>query len=99
LFYPNFRYLGNTFEKNGHLLRDKLEKLNGLSPQKCLMPFHEVSGLDIQPEVGYTRHELGARVNRLMEIALSGVHADMYPIIAPLELRTGIGLFSPSNLF
>jgi hypothetical protein len=41
-------------------------------------------------------------VNRHMEIALSGVHADdadMYPIIAPLELRAGIVLFSPSNLF
>jgi hypothetical protein len=38
-------------------------------------------------------------VNRHMEIAFSGVHADMYPIIAPLELRAGIALFSPSNLF
>jgi hypothetical protein len=58
LFYLNFRYLVNTFQKNGHPLRDKLEKLNDLSPQKCLIPFHEVSRLDIQPEVGYTRHEL-----------------------------------------
>jgi hypothetical protein len=52
----------------------------------------------------YTRHELVAilstpRVNRHMEIALSGVHAYMYPIVAPLELRTGIALFSPTNLF
>jgi hypothetical protein len=58
----------------------------------------------IQPEVGYTRHELGAilstpRVNRHIKDALSGVDADMYPIVAPLELRTGIALFSPSNLF
>jgi hypothetical protein len=53
------------------------------------MPFHEVSGLNIQHEVGYTRHELGAilstpRVNRHMEVALSGVHADMYPIVASI---------------
>jgi hypothetical protein len=104
LFYLNFRYLLNIFQKNGHPLRDKLKKLNGLSSQKCLIPFHEVSGLDIQPEVGYTRHELGAilstpRINRHTDIALSGFHADMYPIIASLELRAGIGLFSPSNLF
>jgi ribonuclease HI len=39
------------------------------------------------------------RVNRPMEVALSGFHADMYPIVAPLELRAGIALFSPSNLF
>jgi hypothetical protein len=40
------------------------------------------------------------RVNRHMEFALSGVHADMYPIVAPLELRAGIiALLSPSNLF
>jgi hypothetical protein len=88
-FYPNFKYLVNTLQKNGHPLRDKLEKPNDLSPQKCLIPFHEVSGLDIQPELGYTRHKFGAilstpEVNRHMEIALSGVHADMYPIIAPL---------------
>jgi hypothetical protein len=68
------------------------------------IPFHEVSGLDIQPEIGNTRHELGAnlntpRVNRHMQVALSGVHADMYPVVAPLELRAGIALFSPSNLF
>jgi hypothetical protein len=67
----------------------KLEKLNDLSPQKCLIPFHEVIGLDIQPEVGYTRHELGAilsilRVNRNMEVVLSSFHADMYPIVAQL---------------
>jgi hypothetical protein len=31
-----------------------------------------------------------------MEVALSGVHADMYPIVAPLELRAGIALFSSS---
>jgi hypothetical protein len=73
---------------------DMLEKLNGLSSQKCLIPLHEVSWLDIQPKVGYTRHELGAilstpRVNRHMEIALSGIHADMYPIIAPLEVKGG----------
>jgi hypothetical protein len=103
LFYLNFRYVVNTFQKNGHPLRDKVGKLNDLSPQKSLIPFHEVSGLDIQPEVGYTRHELGAilsipRVYRHMEVALSGVHADMFPIIAPLELRAGIALFSPSNL-
>jgi hypothetical protein len=78
-----------------------LEKLNDLSPQKCLIPFHEVSGLD---EVGYTRHELGAilstpKVNRYMKVGLSGVHADIYPIVAPLELRAGIALFSPSNSF
>jgi hypothetical protein len=104
LFYLNFRYLVNIFQKNGHPLHDRLEKLNDLSPQKCLIPFHEVNGLDIQPEVGYTRHELGAilstpRVNRHLEVALSGVHADLYPIVAPLELRAGIALFSPSNLF
>jgi hypothetical protein len=40
-----------------------------------------------------------SKVNRLMEIALSGVHANIYPIIASLELRAGIALFSPSNLF
>jgi hypothetical protein len=96
-FYLNFSYLVNIFQKNGHPLRDKLEKLNGLNPQKCLIPFHEVSGLDIQPEVGCMRHELGAilstpRVNKHMEIALSSVHADMYPIIAPLQLKA-------SNLF
>jgi hypothetical protein len=39
------------------------------------------------------------RVNRHMEVALSCVHADLYPIVAPLELRTGIALISPSNLF
>jgi hypothetical protein len=104
LFYLNFRYLVNTFEKNRHPLRDNLEKLNGLGLQKCLIPFHEVSELDIQPEVGYTRHELGAilstpRINRHTKIAISGVHADMYPSIAPLDLREGIALFSPSNLF
>jgi hypothetical protein len=27
------------------------------------------------------------------------VHADMYPIVAPLGLKAGIALFSPSNLF
>jgi hypothetical protein len=102
LFYLNFRYLVNTFQKNGHPLCDKLGKLNRLSPQNCLIPFHEVSGLDIQPEVGYTKHELEAilstpKVNRHMEI--TGVHADMYPIIAPLELRAGIALLSPSILF
>jgi hypothetical protein len=58
-FHLNFKYLVNTFQKNGHPLRDRLEKMYDLSPQKCLIPFHEVSGLDIQPEVGYTRHELG----------------------------------------
>jgi ribonuclease HI len=104
LFHLNFRYLVNTYQKNEHPLRDKLEKLNDLSPQKYLIPFHEVSGLYIQPEVGCTRHKLGAilstpRVNRHMEVALSGVHAAMYPVIAPLELRMGIALFSPSNLF
>jgi hypothetical protein len=46
--------------------------------------------LDIQPEVGYTRHELEEtlstpRVNRQMEVALSSVLADMYPIVASLE--------------
>jgi hypothetical protein len=98
LFYLNFRYLVNTFQKNGHPLRDRLEKLYDLSPQKCLIPFHEVSELDIQPEFGYTRHELGAilstpRVNRHMEVAPSGVHAYMYAIVAPLEVRAGIALF------
>jgi hypothetical protein len=36
-----------------------------------------------------------------MEVALSGVHADMYPIVAPVELKAGMGitLFSPTNLF
>jgi hypothetical protein len=34
-----------------------------------------------------------------MEVALCGVHADMYPIVAPLELKVGIAMFSPSNLF
>jgi hypothetical protein len=79
-----FRHLVSTFQKNEHPLRD--------------------SGLDIQPEVGYTRHELVAilstpRVNRHMEVALSGVYANMYSIVAPLELRAGIALFSPTNLF
>jgi hypothetical protein len=55
LFYLNFRYLVNTFQRNGHPLRDKLEKLNDLSPQKCRIPFHEVSGLNIQLEFGYMR--------------------------------------------
>jgi hypothetical protein len=36
LFYLNFRCLVNTFQKNGHPLHDKLEKLNDLSPQKSL---------------------------------------------------------------
>jgi hypothetical protein len=104
LLYLNFRFLVNAFQKNWHPLRDKLEKLNDLSPQKCLITLHEVSGLEIQPETGYTRHELGAilstpRVNRHMEVALSGVHTDIYPIVAPLELRAGIALFSPTNLF
>jgi hypothetical protein len=36
----NFRYLVNTFQKNGHPLHDKLEKLNGHSPQKYLISFH-----------------------------------------------------------
>jgi hypothetical protein len=85
LFYLNFRYLVNIFQKNGHPLHSKLEKLNDLSSQKCLIPFHEVSGLDLQPEVGYMRHELES--------------CDMYPIVAPLELRAGIALLSPSNLF
>jgi hypothetical protein len=85
LFYLNFRYLVNIFQKNGHPLHGKLEKLNDLSSQKCLIPFHEVSGLDLQPEVGFMRHELES--------------CDMYPIVAPLELRAGIALFSPSNLF
>jgi hypothetical protein len=55
--------------------------------------------VDIQPDihVGYTRHELGAilstlRVNRHMEVAVSSVHTDMYPIVAPLELRACIAL-------
>jgi hypothetical protein len=39
------------------------------------------------------------RVNRHMEVALFGVHTDMYPIVAPLELRAVIALFSSSNLF
>jgi hypothetical protein len=39
------------------------------------------------------------KVNRHMEVALFGVHADRYPIVAPLELRAGIALFCPSNLF
>jgi hypothetical protein len=104
LFDLNFRFLVNISQKNGHPLRDKLEKLYDLSPQKCLIPFHEVSGLDIQPEVGYTRHELGAilstpRINRHIKVALSGVHANMYPIVAPLKLRAGIALSSLSNLF
>jgi hypothetical protein len=34
-----------------------------------------------------------------MEVALSGVQADMYPIVASLELKAGIALFCPSNLF
>jgi hypothetical protein len=99
MFYLNFKYLVNTFQKIRYPLRDKLDKLNDLSPQKCLIPIHKSVGWF---EVGYTRHELGAilstsRVNRHMEVALSGVHADMYPIVA--ELRAGIALFSPSNLF
>jgi hypothetical protein len=87
LFYLNFRYRVNTFQKNGHPLSNKLKEKNDLSPQKCLIPFHEVSGLDIQLEVCYTRHELEAilstpRVNKHMEVPLSGVHANMYPIVA-----------------
>jgi hypothetical protein len=51
----------------------------------------------------YKRHEFGAilgtpKANRHMEVALSGVHVDMYPIVAPFDLRSGIALFSPSNL-
>jgi hypothetical protein len=34
-----------------------------------------------------------------MEVALYGVNADVYPIVAPLKLRAGVALFSPSNLF
>jgi hypothetical protein len=50
-------------------------KMGTQSPQKCLIPFHEVNGLDIQPEVSYTGHELGAilsapGINRHMEAAL-----------------------------
>jgi hypothetical protein len=41
LFYLNFRNLVNTFQKNGHSLHARLKKLNDLSPQKCLIPFHE----------------------------------------------------------
>jgi hypothetical protein len=41
----------------------------------------------------------GVILSRHMDVALSGVHADMYPIVALLELRAGIALFSPSNLF
>jgi hypothetical protein len=87
LFYLNFRYRVNTFQKNGHPLSNKLKEKNDLSPQKCLIPFHEVSGLDIQLEVCYTRHELEVilstpRVNKHMEVPLSGVHANMYPIVA-----------------
>jgi hypothetical protein len=37
MFYLNFRYLVNIFQKNGHPLHDRLENLNDLSPQKCLM--------------------------------------------------------------
>jgi hypothetical protein len=76
-----------------------------LSSQKYPIPFHKVSEQDIQPdEVGYMGHKLEAilstpRVNSHMEVALSDVHADMYPIVAPLELSAGIALFSPSNLF
>jgi hypothetical protein len=60
--------------------------------------------LKLATEVGYTRHELGAilstpKVNRHMEFALFGIHAGMYPIVAPLELRADIALFSSSNLF
>jgi hypothetical protein len=104
LFNLNFRYLVNNFQKNGHPLRDRLEKQNDLSPQKCLIPFHEVNGLDVQPEFGYTRHKLGAilstpRIRRHIEVALSRVRADMYSIVAPLELRAGLALLSPSNLF
>jgi hypothetical protein len=87
-------------------LKIRLEKLYDLSPQKCLISFHEVSGLNIHPEVGYTRHELGAilstpKVNRHMEVVLSSVQPDMYPIVAPLELRAGFPLFTDgwSNWF
>jgi hypothetical protein len=53
LNFHNFSIrVDNTFQKNGHSLRDRLKKWNDLSPQKCLIPFHEVSELDIQPEVG-----------------------------------------------
>jgi hypothetical protein len=68
LFYLNFRYFVNTFQKNRHPLRDKLEKLNNLSPQKYLIPFHEGSGLDVQPD---------RQTNTHMEIALSSVLADI----------------------
>jgi hypothetical protein len=37
MFYLNFRYLVNTFQKNGHPFRDKLEKLNDLGSQKFLI--------------------------------------------------------------
>jgi hypothetical protein len=53
--------------------------------------------------VGYTRHKLGAilstkKVNRQMEVALSGVYADMYSIVASLDLRVGNASFSPSSV-
>jgi hypothetical protein len=82
LFYLNFRYLVNTFQKNGHPLRDKLEKLNDLRSVGWIFNVN-------------TRHELGAilstpEVNRHMEVALSGVHADMYPIVAPARGQASV---------
>jgi hypothetical protein len=83
-FYLNFRYLVNTFQKNGHPLRDRLEKLSDLSPQKCLIPFHQVSGLDIQPEVGYTRHQLG--------VASFAVHHS-------IDCNIGLRMRGPASVF
>jgi hypothetical protein len=77
-FSLKFRYLVNTFQKNGHPLHDKLEKLNGLSSQKCLIPFHEVSWLDIQTKVGYTRHELGVILSTMYNA--QSVARDFLPV-------------------
>jgi hypothetical protein len=96
-----YRALRISMSLMGSTPNNSLGVLSGIPPLRHRLFY---LGQDIPPEVGYTRHELGAilsipMVNRQMEVALSGVHADMYPIVAPLELRAGIALFSPSNLF
>jgi hypothetical protein len=45
LFYLNFRYLVNTFQKNGHPLHDRLERLYDLSPQKRLILTDSISSI------------------------------------------------------
>jgi hypothetical protein len=43
VLYLNYKYLVNTFQKAGHLLRSRLELLHRLNPKKCLTAFQEVA--------------------------------------------------------